>query len=291
MNRKLETEIKKIIAQSYKNDSDERQTLENVLTHLAQRQENFLQALEDRIKIESTKYDFDEDFDVAVKLISAEDIGNSRAFFPILNDSAEYFLNTSYDDLKNYCGKKYDGIVKKSDGTTEKISYSLQRNYSFILREKILSDISRLYKINRPAIFSPYSRKAVDIIFATEIDREDSIDLFLKENTLDGILITGQKLAWNIDQKLQKIHNEFENVGADGKILSYEYTLAFNPEEKSFIVPSQHCDDISRIVDESQKQIKLSYNSKLKEKSYQEIRLNPVEMTEEVFFNEFPPIN
>ena len=69
MAHKIKKQIMEIIGQSYPIDGAERQRLEKVFSHLADYQDEFLSALEKRLDAELEPHEWDNDFDVSVKLV------------------------------------------------------------------------------------------------------------------------------------------------------------------------------------------------------------------------------
>ncbi len=315
MRSNIESEIKKIIARSFKNEDDKRRILEEIFSALAKHQENFLNDLEKRITAESTPQDWNKDFEVAVKFVESVKSGDTeseRGFFPqevysayIFDDDAEseipmsdaFFVNTPYDELKNICTQKYRGCLVTSDGTVKNFSYCLQRNERFIAAEKILFEIAEMYKIKRPVIFSPYARRAVDIkifgVDAAEFKNFHNVDLLLAQNNLDGKILKGN-LFWNVKIERGEMRRGVdvdEYIGADGKLIRYEYFHTFDDDKKVFILPTQHCDDLHFETDSGEKNFKFGYNSVLKERDCQKVTLDTPTISDDVFTNDFPRRN
>ena len=311
MRSNIESEIKKIIGRSFKSDADKRRMLEETFSALARYQEKFLSDLESRIDAESTTQDWQKDFEVAVKFVKSGDTESARGLFPqevtgsfIFDDDAEitmsdaFFVNAPYDELKNICKPKYQGRLVTSDGTVKNFSYCLQRHERFIAAEKILFEVAALYKMNRPVIFSPYARKAVDIkIFGVDADdfkKLRNVELMTEKNNLRGKLVKGN-LFWNVqieEGEMRRGGEVDEYIGADGKLIRYEYFHTFNADEKVFVLPNQHCDDLHINTESGDKTIALCYNSVLKERGYQKVTLTDAhKISDDVFTNDFPRRN
>ena len=311
MRSNIESEIKKIIGRSFTNDTDKRRMLEETFSALARHQEKFLSDLESRIDAESTTQDWQKDFEVAVKFVNSGDNESARGLFPqevagafIFADNAEipmsdaFFVRAPYDALKNICAAKYQGRLMASDGTVKNFSYCLQRHDRFIAAEKILFEVAVLYKINRPVIFSPYARRAVDIkIFGVDAAefKNSKVDWMIEKNNLHGKILKGN-LFWNLQIEEGEMRRggsvDEEYIGADGKLIRYEYFHTFNADEKVFILPVQHCDDLHFRTEGDDRNIKLGYNSVLNERGYQKVTLSDVpKMSDDVFTNDFPRRN
>lgn len=293
MNHKLGRELKEIIARSYSSDNDERRLLEKIFFALAEHQENFLDALANQINAEAVGHDCEKDFAVAVKLVAREDTEARRGFFPVDSSCQQLFLDVRYEDVKNFCEPKiFRGQLIAEDGTQKNFSYSLQRHEKFIAQEKILFDIAALYKIRRPIIFSPYARKAVELV--TEDELVGKVDLLLDENGLRGKLLTDRELCWNvqIDSGDTTHGGEPEEFfGADENLIRYEYFHTFDADEKIFVLPDQHCDDLHVVNSADERRIILGYNSVLKERACRIVRLHDFEISDDTFTNDFPRKN
>ena len=312
MRSNIESDIKKIIGRSFRNDAEKRRILEEIFSALARHQEKFLSDLEKRIDAESTPQDWQKDFEVAVKFVESGDTESARGLFPqevystyIFDDDSEitrseaYFINAPYDELKNICAHKYKGRLVTSDGTEKNFTYTLQRHERFIYAEKILFEIASLYQIKRPVIFSPYARHAVDIkifgVDATDFKNVRNVDLMATQNNLRGKLLKGN-LFWNVqieDSEIRYVSSVNEEyIGADGKLIRYEYFYTFDADEKVFILPTQHCDDFNVKTDGNDKKIVLGYNTLLKERSCQKVILSDLpQISDDVFTNDFPRRN
>ncbi len=302
-----ESEIKKILARALK-DEDERQILEKVFAALANRQEDFFTDLEKRIDAETTAHDWNKDFEVAVKFVKRGDTESARGLFQLdvgksfildeetldkINLTEDFFINAAYNEIENFCApKKYRGRLVTNDGTIKNFTYTLQRHERFVNYEKILFEVAALYKINRPVIFSPYARKAVDIkIFEldeTDFENYQSVD-FMNEKLLRGNLFWNVKIE-TADTISGKSVEEY--LGADGKLIRYEYFHTFDADKKVFVLPAQHCDDLNCKVDDTGKTFKFGYNSVLKVNNCETVKFVEVEnISAETFTNDFPRQN
>ena len=310
MAHKIKKQIMEIIGQSYPIDGAERQRLEKVFSHLADYQDEFLSALEKRLDAELEPHEWDNDFDVSVKLVKCGQTSGVRNFLPInvgcsivLTDENgdpfadnrikfdirhPFFLNADYDEAKTLCNKNYVGVVSRADGSIQRFSYRLQRHYRFIRHERDLFEIASNYHIKRPVIFSPFARKAVDV-FITGLRAEDlkgctALD-FKNER-----LILGHELMWNV--KVQSdTYNREPTTGVDGKLVRYNYFHEFDSDAKAFVLHSRHCDDIHRRVDANTKTIIIAFNALLNDREYKRVILNDVEVESDAFNNDFPKRN
>ena len=305
MNHKPRDEIKKVIARVYPSDSDERQMLEKIFFALAEHQENFLSGLERRIAEESNDDDCEKDFDIGVKLVKHGDLEAQRGFFPVETSSdfifagQNFFLDVRYEDIKNFCEpKRYYGFIIAADGTRKNFSYTLRRHEKFIAQEKILFDLAALYKIRRPIIFSPYARKAVEIkidgLAEDNLSNLQNFNLMLAENDLAGKLLTDCELCWNVQTETADTNHGGEceeYIGADEILIRYEYFHTFKSDEKIFILPNQHCDNLRVKVLDDERKIIFGYNSVLNERACKVVKLNSLEENSNAFTIAFPRKN
>ena len=287
MEQNLERQLKDIIARSYRNDDGERQMMEKIFSRLARHQTEFLSELSKRIDLETRVVDWERDFDVIVKLVPR---GNSEAMrgLTAIDTGTAFFLDAAYDEITNLCAETYTGIITDRDGGRKEFSYRLQRHSRFVRHEKILFDIAALYNINRPVIYSPYARKAVDII-APELGKDELKRAAAVEFRNDK-LIVDHELAWNLSIA-SATYNRDPMTGADDTLIRYEYDFRFDSDAKAFVLPNQPCDDVYRLVDEDSKTVVLGFNALLKDREYQTVMLNEVEDLRDAFCNDFPRRN
>ena len=326
MERKIESDIKQIIARTFPGAGNDRETIEKVFSALAKHQESFLNELSERITEEKNGSDWNSDFDIVARLVKRDDTESKLGLFPIDVGSSlifstslssfekpsraddeffktSFFIDTSYKDIDNFCApKKYQGLLVTMDGTTKNFTYSLQRHDRFVRNEKILFDVAALYKINRPVIFSPYARKAVDLKI-DGLDKADfknfkNFDLMLEENNLNGRLLVDYQLCWNVKiehdamRRISEVEEQKQYVGADGKLIRYECFHSFDKGTAVFVLPDQHCDDLRITATEDEKKIILGYHSVLKEHDYKTLTLSKVEKgSTDTFTNDFPRKN
>ena len=287
MNYNLERQLKEIVARSYPSDEVERQMMEKIFARLAQHQSAFLSELGARIDAEGDNYEWDKDFDVAVKLVSRGDVEGMRGFEP-LNVGDAFFLDAAYDEIPALCNETYEGTLTDPSGVRKKFSYRLRRHFRFVRREKILFDVASRYHIKRPVIFSPYARKAVEII-PIDLGNEELKNCTAIDFKNDK-LIVDRELVWNVQIK-SAMNNREPVMGADGNLIRYEYEYQFDDEAKVFVMTDRHFDDFYRVRDENGKKIVLRFNALLDAREYQTVRLNEIEDLRGAFCNDFPRRN
>ena len=308
MNHELHAQMKKIIAQSYSDDK-ERQRAEKIFYHLAEHQEKFLEDLKRRLELESVENDWEENFTVATKLVRVGNLEEMRGFYPVnvgssfLLDGAEenpfaqkqklpqraFFLDCPYDQQENFLERTFEGKLERADGSTKNFSYELRRHERFIAQEKILYKTAQMYGIRRPIIFSPYARSAVDLKTA-DLDAEDLLQA--KKFSLNDKILTDRQLVWNVQIEDADLTEREEFIGADDRLTRYEYFYPFDVP-KSFILPAQHCDDLTRqTLDDGSQRILLGYNSVLKERTAKILTFSTFDSAaENIFINDFPRKN
>lgn len=160
------------------------------------------------------------------------------------------FLNCPYEQIEEFCYKTYKGMLQK---TGQPFSYQLTINNRFVEKEDLLAKIARKYKIDRPIIFSPYARHAVDIkIQDTEAENigqfiDDEPDFKLAENGLDGRLILNHLLMWNIET--EECPDEHYTIAANDRENSYMCEAYVEDEEgkTNFILPYGNFNDVCKL--------------------------------------------
>lgn len=205
---------------------------------------------------------------VGTRLITNEEISKleERGYIPNLPGSNIYFetnvtrdirlevdspmyLNCSYNKIDEYLNRTYQGQC-----CGHSFSYRLTRNYTFIeeIEHNLLAKVAHLYKINRPLIFAPDARRAVDICITDGLTPEEltansspanktCIDATTlaaagwKIDILDNILITDHRLI------LTNLHipnqtQDFSNDGEDKDGNRY-FDVKGNLSERTLIIP------------------------------------------------------
>ena len=159
----------------------------------------------------------------------AVDIGSEA----VLAVDMPLYLDCAYEDMEAYLDKTYEG-----ECCGHAFYYRLQRNRSFIedVEHGLLSKIASLYCINRPLIFAPEARRAVDVcitegltadelaVNAPHVNGKLQIDASVlaatgwRINNLGGILRVNQRLVIT-NVKLSAKAADFTNDGenADGE--------------------------------------------------------------------------
>ncbi len=145
------------------------------------------------------------------------------------------FLHCSYEELGAFFQKDFVATFIGHKGE-EKITFSLHKSLDFSQKEQVLFQISRQNHLERPVIYSPMSRRAVDIYvnLPDEFEKDGTIDLDLKGNNLENILLLDKLLYWNIEMKhsseLPSLQEKFV-TSFEEKMKTYQ----LNVEENEFI--------------------------------------------------------
>ena len=94
----------------------------------------------------------------------------------------QFFLDMEYGDWDRYLNRTFEG-----DG----FKYQICINERFIKKEDNLFKLCAMYGINKPVIFSPWARRAIDIrIEEGKVPKSvDGVSLRLKENGLEKVLL------------------------------------------------------------------------------------------------------
>ena len=151
----------------------------------------------------------------------------------------EFFLNLPYRSIQEIIDKKetYVGYIYGKSFT-----FNLSICYRFISKENTIIKMARMYEVNEPVIFSPWARKAVNIVLTDDVDDElateiaanmDEVDWCLQQNGLEGIMVINKKLLWNIavtgGQKATKIQ------APDDSIMMYSYSYNNFPDKNNYL--------------------------------------------------------
>lgn len=166
------------------------------------------------------------------------------------------FLKCKYSDVQKYTSKTYKARIRTKSGEVI-ASYNLFFSNVFLEREKIPEVTANQYKIDKPFIFSPFSRRAVSVCINFDgINLNEIIDVNLdfKNNKLDEVILLNKLLLWNIEM-FDKEDIPFPVENTQKKIAAlfeddYEiYKFELNPENEFLYVDSNGA-YIKRINDE-----------------------------------------
>lgn len=201
---------------------------------------------------EMTGKGFREVITIREQRTDAEDFLAESLYIDLEDD---YFLDCSYAEANALCAAEFDtafpyrGYIEM-DGERMPFHYRLVRNLRYIERERQLWDMAHLYHIARPAIFSPYARRAVKIQLPQE-EREiadhlreypgDAAPFCFADNDLDDKLLCDRHLLWNVITEKKELpsygglegdeRSYFAPYG-DQEIYRYEFS---NVKENEFI--------------------------------------------------------
>ena len=152
-----------------------------------------------------------------------------------------------------YCSKRYKAKVK-TEGDEIEVPFVLER-YDYYKRiEELLERTARQYGIDRPVIFSPLSRRAVNVKLdfsgiTLPQPRSNVIDFQIEKNGLSDVLLCDKTLLWNVEvTEENEIPGPRENT--DKKIVSLfekEYAIyEFAAKENEFIYISSPISEVKR---------------------------------------------
>ena len=163
------------------------------------------------------------------------------------------FLKCAYHDVVNLVGNKYIAHISGKFGEHD-ITYYLEPYTYYYKLEELVEKTARQYGVKRPTIFSPLSRRAVNIkvdfgeLRVSKFD-EAKIDFKLEENNLLDILQTNKTLVWNIEiVDEHRIPRPKENINK--KIVPLFENIyqiyEFSVEENEFIYLDASIGDVKR---------------------------------------------
>ena len=119
----------------------------------------------------------------------------------------EYFWNGTYEAWQDEINANhlYEGRFTSREGKVQPFHYRLSPSHELIGPEKKLCEAARLYRIQRPVLFSPWSRRLVSIQLQDDILPMTAAEFFAgtydfcwQENGLEDKILAGQELMWNV---------------------------------------------------------------------------------------------
>lgn len=164
------------------------------------------------------------------------------------------FLNCPYHQMEAYIDRTYKAVVK-ADGTSFTAEYRLRAWPAFFQQEAILERTGMQYGIKRPLLYSPMSRRAVQVqlyLGGHTFERQEGveIDFQYQVNQLEDILLCGKTLVWNVAfLEKEQIPRPKENVNK-GIVPLFDKTYQiyeFPVEEHEFIYVESEDTDLKRL--------------------------------------------
>lgn len=110
------------------------------------------------------------------------------------------FLKVPYADLEKTLQEEHEGVF-----AGQKFKYRLKSWAGYCALEQELAAMANLYGIDRPLIFSPWSRRAVYLQAPEEVlQKGDIAALRLEDNGLADKLLHSHLLMWNVEYQTGK---------------------------------------------------------------------------------------
>lgn len=315
-----ENKMKKIIESNNSLSKLDKDIYLSLFSELAKEQENLYEALNLRIEKEiiNSTSNKNENWDIYTTLVDKDKLDDylKMGFNPVINiDCASEFidmkdeeiiknkymagvafLKCKYSDVQEYTLKTYKARIRTKSGEVI-ASYNLFFSNVFLEREKILEITANQYKMDKPFIFSPFSRRAVSVCINLDginLDEIINVNLDFKNNKLDEIILVNKILLWNVEM-FDKEDIFFPTENNQKKIAAlfeddYEiYKFELNPENEFLYLDSDGA-YIKRIDDE----VYLAINNIINLESliYIKLKINKIprnikEDEEFIFENEF----
>ena len=299
-------------------DSELKRMFSLVFAALQQEQEETLENL--KLRIQNELMDCDKKWETIwnIKVYLAEDenevakmeqqgfqvIDAGNTVFigkePVLEKIKKDFLffDGTYEDFLQLLQNEtvYLGDFLLNNGRTVKFKYRIRPNYRLVRQEKILCQIARIYNIQRPVVFSPYARRAVDIEILWGQDISDSLeqvvktDLKLKDNGLD-VIREGFSLMWNISLSegdmpdSEEDINDEEHVAPDGDRRRYTYVYWSGIQENDFVYPV--ADLAYPEILKHEKEIRFICENRLNQYNFKKIRIHNQAVKNTLYTKEF----
>lgn len=270
-------ELQRIVERSSLSD-EWKKILQETFAELSKRNDVVLNEIRERALREDSnlRADLSDGWDVVTALVSSGQAGEMTKFYEIIKMreqradeenllaeslcidlEGDYFLDCSYAEAKDLCADEFDTVFPyqgyiETDGERMPFHYRIVPNLRYIERERQLWDMAHLYHIARPAIFSPYARRAVKIQIPNEEreiadrlreDCENHAPFCFADNDLDDKLLCDRHLLWNVRTATRELpsyggvdgdeRSYFAPYG-DQEIYRYEFS---NVNENEFICP------------------------------------------------------
>lgn len=149
------------------------------------------------------------------------------------NRCEQYFLNCKYEDFDGYLNKTYKVVCTDINENQIEKECTLCLNSRLVKHEEDLFKVAILYGVNKPVLFSPWARRAVDVI----IKGNDGGQI-KSVNSIEGVpLIVGQ-LMWNIEKTPKDVDGTIQ-VASDGGHKIYEYSFDVNIKNTDFVISDE----------------------------------------------------
>ena len=261
---RLDDELKKLFTVVFDALQQEQQeTLVNLALRFQGELNNYKNNWDD---IWNIKVHLAENGDEVVKLeqqgFQIIDVGNSMFIntMPVSENVREFdkirkgflLFDGSYDDFLGLLQKEavYSGSVLLDNDQEVEFRYRVKANHRIIRMEEMLFKIAKLYGIQRPVIFSPFARRAVDIEVLPDRDFDSlgkvmHTDLKLKDNGL-AMIKEGHCLLWNISitegVSPDSVDDNDERVALDVTQKRYKYIYRSNIDKNDFVYPMDDLD-------------------------------------------------
>lgn len=194
-----------------------------------------------------------QDIPIVYIALSNEKKGNYETFFPILNEGKKpfspsgclnnIFIDEDYDSLKDSIGdfteeKKFIGIYKYN-GIEKEFSYRLKFDDSYLIAQKLLFELSSVYKNDTPVLYNPFASKYFEIISLDDLPeklKKEDINFEFEKNNLN--VIENAQLYWNIEisgDKSKSLNFDKEVIYDNQK--KFEYKIPKKHKDKEFVLP------------------------------------------------------
>ena len=310
MRGNLQGKLNEIIGKSNIQDKELKNVLIHTFSALATYEDAVLQDVEGKVNmfLDSGQTGWNRVWNITTALVKAEDVGSmtEKGFREIhvgnscfgtddnMGDQADlyeheeqFFLNCPYERLSEICSKAYVGSICCNGDRTKTFTYYLVPQYRFVEQEYALFRLADIYHITKPVIYSPYARHAVDVrlehmALQDVMQHHDwQLDLNLKENGLEHILITGHRLMWNVEIAdsetvgLTPLHQSQDTGG-------YEWFYD-DVQANTFLYPIAPCDEINKGKDK----IEIFYRGEPASTQYKKITISETSQDARYFENNF----
>lgn len=143
--------------------------------------------------------------EIACALVSQNDAGNCIGLSEmnvLLPNENIVFIDKDYEELRKVVGDKdsdrrYEGFYT-ANGGQHAFQYKIKFCDKYVKLENLIFNLADYYKVDNPVVYSPFSKKAFQIIYMNDIpENVDFIDFQLEKYDLETI--ENVNVFWNLN--------------------------------------------------------------------------------------------
>ena len=160
--------------------------------------------------------------------------------------------------------KKYKLNITDKNGVIHELTYFLTWSDMAVLKCKKLWKMSQLYKDETPILYAPYAKR----LFRIDVDVEEllsdktiqvkTIDLKLKNNGINEILLLNKELVWNV--KIEEHAGAEAKVSPVGDVLHWKYCFK-ELLNNQYIIPKVNCSPSFKVNVMNEKSVQYDFEN------------------------------